>query len=131
VSDGKEKAMTDDDVRNTMQFILEQQAQLTVTVGQLSESVDRLTGKVDQLTGKVDQLTDKVDRLADKVDRTADSTIALLAIAEIHEREIETLKESTAANAEAGRATDERLNALIDVVEQMISERRNGGDRPA
>jgi ABC-type transporter Mla subunit MlaD len=108
--------MTDDDVRNTMQFILEQQAQLTATVGRLSE----------------------------KVDRTADGITALLAIAEIHEREIETLKDSTAdngrdisalkdtiaANSEAGRATDERLNALINVVEQMISERRGGSDRP-
>ena len=102
--------MTDDDVRNTMQFILEQQAQLTVTVGRLSETVDRL---------------------GIKVDRTADGINALLAIAEIHEREIEALKDSAAANSEAGRATDERLNALINVVEQMISERRNGGDRPA
>jgi chromosome segregation ATPase len=120
-----------DDTQRTMQFILEQQAQLTVTVGQLSESVDRLTGKVDQLT-------DKVDLLTVKVDRTADGINALLAIAEIHEREIRVnsediaaLKETVAANAEAGRATDERLNALINVVEQMISERRGGGDRPA
>jgi phage shock protein A len=120
-----------DDTQRTMQFILEQQAQLTVTVGQLSESVDRLTGKVDQLTGKV-------DLLAVKVDRTADGINALLAIAEIHEREIRVnsediaaLKDAVAANAEAGRATDERLNALINVVEQMISERRGGGDRPA
>jgi ABC-type transporter Mla subunit MlaD len=106
-----------DDTQRTMQFILEQQAQLTATVGRLSE----------------------------KVDRTADSINALLAIAEIHEGEIEALKEATAANSkivaanseaiaansEAGRATDERLNALINVVEQMISERRGGGDRPA
>jgi peptidoglycan hydrolase CwlO-like protein len=113
-----------DDTQRTMQFILEQQAQLTATVGRLSE----------------------------KVDRTADGITALLAIAEIHEREIEALKEATAAtsesvaansktvaanseaiaaNSEAGRATDERLNALINVVEQMISERRGGGDRPA
>jgi FtsZ-binding cell division protein ZapB len=120
-----------DDTQRTMQFILEQQAQLTATVGQLSATVDRL---------------------AVKVDRNADGITALLAIAEIHEREIEALKdgtaalqestaalqestaalqESTAANAEAGRATDERLNALINVVEQMISERRGGGDRPA
>jgi hypothetical protein len=107
-----------------MQFILEQQAQLTVTVGRLSETVDRL---------------------GIKVDRNADGINALLAIAEIHEREIEALKDSAgdngrdiaalketiAANSEAGRATDERLNALINVVEQMISERRGGGDRPA
>jgi ABC-type transporter Mla subunit MlaD len=113
-----------DETQRTMQFILEQQAQLTATVGQLSGNIDRL---IDQ----VDRLADQMDRLAVKVDRNADGITALLAIAEIHEREIESLKESTAANSEAGRATDERLNALINVVEQMIGERRGGGDRPA
>lgn len=123
--------MTDEDVRSTIEFILKQQAQLTATVGQLSETVGRLSENVDRLSGNVDRLTVKVDR-------TADGITALLAIAEIHEREIEALKDSAsahaeaiAANAEAGRATDERLNALINVVEQMISERRGegGGDR--
>jgi ABC-type transporter Mla subunit MlaD len=106
-----------DDTQRTMQFIPEQQSQLTMTMGHLSE---------------------KVDRPGDKVDRTADSIIALLAIAEIHEREIEVLKKTVAANSktvaansEAGRATDGRLNALLNVVEQMISERRGGGHRPA
>ena len=81
-----------------MQFVLNQQAQLTSTVGQLAE---------------------KVDRLAEKVDRTADSVNALLVIAEIHEREIEALKDSS-------KDTDERLNALINTVERFISEGRNG-----
>jgi hypothetical protein len=44
---------------------------------------------------------------------------SLLAIAEIHESEIGELRE-------AGKATDERLNALINVVERQISEGRNG-----
>ncbi|HEU4598071.1 MAG TPA: hypothetical protein VFS10_23285 [Pyrinomonadaceae bacterium] len=52
--------MTNEQMERTMQFILEQQAQLTATVGRLSE----------------------------KVDRTADSVNALLAIAEIHEQEM-------------------------------------------
>jgi methyl-accepting chemotaxis protein len=95
-----------------MQFILEQQAQLTATVGRLSE----------------------------KVDRTADGISSLLAIAEIHDREIGELRKSVNAmsdsvNAmrdsvtavdERGRETDERLNALINTVERYISERRNG-----
>ncbi|HEX8422597.1 MAG TPA: hypothetical protein VF634_04260 [Pyrinomonadaceae bacterium] len=118
--------MADDKMERTMQFILEQQAQNTVSMG---------------------QLTDKVDKLSDKVDRTADSINALLAIAEIHEQEIAELRESvnamgesvnavtTSVNAvsasvsavdERGRETDERLNALIDTVERYISERRNG-----
>lgn len=71
-------------MEKAMAFILEQQAQLTATV----------------------------DRMAEKVDRNAESVTALLAIAEIHEREI--------------RETDERLNALITTVERHISEGRNG-----
>lgn len=76
--------MTREEMERTMAFILEQQAQLTATVGRLSE----------------------------KVDRNADSAIALLAIAEIHDREI--------------KGTDERLNALINTVERHVSEGRNG-----
>lgn len=77
--------MTDEERQRQMDFIIVQQAQLTVSMG---------------------QLTEKVDRLSDKVDRTADSVNALLAIAEIHDQEI--------------KATDERLNALVGVVERLI-----------
>ncbi|HLL70032.1 MAG TPA: hypothetical protein VK363_01290 [Pyrinomonadaceae bacterium] len=118
--------MDDEKTARTMQFILEQQAQNTVSMG--------------QLTGKVDKLSDTVDKLSDKVDRTADGINALLAIVEIHEREIGELRDSVNAtrdsvNAvrdsvtavdERGRQTDERLNALINTVERYISERRNG-----
>lgn len=115
--------MTGEEMQRAVQFILEQQAQLTATVGRLSETVDRL---------------------ANKVDRTADSVNALLTIAEIHEHEISDLREAgrltderlsemgrltderISALTEAGRATDERLSALINVVEKYISERRNG-----
>jgi peptidoglycan hydrolase CwlO-like protein len=68
---------------------------------------------------------------------------ALLAIAEIHEREIQEQSGQIAENGrqiaenskqiaamrEAGRETDERLSALINTVERIISERRNGGPR--
>jgi ABC-type transporter Mla subunit MlaD len=97
--------MTDEERQRQMDFIINQQAQLTVTVGQLAEKVDHLAEKVDHLAGSV-------DRIAEKVDRTADSVIALLAIAEIHDQEI--------------KETDERLNALINIVERHISEGRNG-----
>ncbi|HZH31442.1 MAG TPA: hypothetical protein VEY11_11825 [Pyrinomonadaceae bacterium] len=111
--------MPDEETQRTMRFILEQQAQLTATVGRLSETVERISGKVD---------------------RTADGISSLLAIAEIHDREIGELRESVNAMQESvnamrdsvtavderGRETDERLNALINTVERYISERRNG-----
>ncbi|HEX8635688.1 MAG TPA: hypothetical protein VF703_16185 [Pyrinomonadaceae bacterium] len=104
--------MINEEMQRTMQFIVEQQAQLTATVGRLSE----------------------------KVDRTADGINSLLAIAELHEREIgelresvntmresvNTMSESVRAVDERGREADERLNALINTVERYISERRNG-----
>jgi ABC-type transporter Mla subunit MlaD len=83
--------MTDEERQRQIDFIIEQQAYLTATMGQLAE---------------------KVERLGEKVDRTADSVNALLAIAEIHDREI--------------KETDERLNALINTVERHISEGKNG-----
>lgn len=100
-------------------FILEQQAQLTATVGQLSATVDRM---------------------AAKVDRTADGMSALRGIAEIQSGEIKDLADSTKAVRdsvmavderqreadERARQTDERLNALIGVVERILTERRNG-----
>ena len=97
--------MADEETQRTMQFILEQQAQLTATVA----------------------------RLSGKVDRTADGISSLLAIAEIHDREIGELRESVNAMRESvtavderGRDANERLNALINTVERYISERRNG-----
>ena len=104
--------MADDKMERTMQFIIEQQAQNTVAIGQLTE--------------KVDKLTEKVDKLSDKVDRTADSVAALLTIAEIHEREITAVSEAQTRTDEQRAETDKRLNALIKIVERYISERRNG-----
>jgi hypothetical protein len=83
--------MTDDKTKKTMDFILEQQAQITATMGHLTETVDRLSVKVD---------------------RNAETATALLAIAEIHDRQM--------------KETDERLNALINTVERHISEGRDG-----
>ena len=76
--------MTKEEMEKTMGFILEQQARLTVTVGQLSV----------------------------KVDRNAETATAILAVAEIHDRQM--------------KETDARLNALINTVERHIGEGRNG-----
>ena len=76
--------MTEEEMKRTMDFILEQQAQTNATI----------------------------DRLSEKVDRNAEGIAGLLAIAEIHDRQM--------------KETDERLNALINTVERYIGEGRNG-----
>jgi outer membrane murein-binding lipoprotein Lpp len=72
--------MTSEEVERAIKFLLNSQAQLTANVGSLSETVDKLSGTVGKLSGTV-------DKLSETVDRTAGGITALLAIAEIHERE--------------------------------------------
>ena len=97
--------MTNEEVQRTMDFIVEQQAQSNA----------------------------KIDALAEAQTRNIEGIGALLSIAEIHEREINTLghqvsslSRDIATLGESTRATDGRLNALINVVERQISEGRNG-----
>ena len=99
-------------MQKTMGFILEQQAQSSSQVGALVGAQKR----------------------------TDEGIRALLSIAEIHEREINTIGHQVSSLSqetrnvsleisnlsETTRGTDERLNALISVVEPQISEGRNG-----
>jgi peptidoglycan hydrolase CwlO-like protein len=111
--------MTGEEMERAITFVLEQQAQLNTSVDRLRETVSTMAEKVDLMAEKVDLMAGNIGRLAEKVDRNAEGITALLAIAEMHEREI-------TENREAQARTDERLNALIDTVERYISERRNG-----
>ena len=97
--------MTSGEMQRAMDFIVEQQAQSGA----------------------------KIDALAEAQTRNTEGIAALLSIAEIHEREINTLghqvsslSRDIATLGESARATDGRLNALINVVERQISEGRNG-----
>ena len=104
--------MTNEEMQRTMDFIVQQQAQTST----------------------------KIDVLTEAQTRNAEGIQALLALAHIHEREIETLghqigsvsRDIAALSREIGalgettKATDERLNALINVVERQISNGRNG-----
>lgn len=115
--------MTGEEMERAIAFIVEQQAQTTSKLDSLIETVGTLSHTVGTLSGTVGTLSGTVGTLSRKIDRNADSATALLAIAEIHEREITELRQT---QAEAQSRTDERLNVLIDTVERHISEGRNG-----
>jgi ABC-type transporter Mla subunit MlaD len=108
--------MTGEELERAIVFIVGQQAQVTAGMESLTETVRTLTGTVETISGTVESLSRKVDR-------NADSAIALLAIAEIHEREITVLRQT---QAEAPSRTDERLNALINIIERHINEGHSG-----
>ena len=97
--------MAKEEMQRAMDFIVEQQAQSTA----------------------------KIDALAEAQMRNTEAIGAVLSIAEIHEREINTvsrqvssLSRDIATLGESAQATDGRLNALINVVERQINEGRNG-----
>ena len=97
--------MTNEEMQRAMEFIVEIEAKSSAKIDALAEAQKR----GDERWARADE------RWA----RTEESIRALLTIAEMHEREINSIGEQT-------RATDERLNALINVVERQISEGRNG-----
>ena len=95
-------------IETQMAFIVEQQAKYEVR-----------SAKADERWAEADKRWAEADK---RWASTEQSIRALLAIAEIHEREFEGLREAGKELREAGKATDERLNVLINVVERHISE---------
>jgi hypothetical protein len=114
--DWRERA---DRIDKQIAFIIQQQAEAEVR-----------WGKADERWARSDERWAKSD---ERWSQTEQGIRALLSIAEIHEGEIGELQKASEAATkgidalrEAGKATDERLNALINVVERQISERKNG-----
>ncbi len=97
--------MTNEEMQRAMDFIVEQQA---------------------QSTAKIDALADAQKRAEERWTRTEEGIRALLAIAEVHEKEIQANTQQILSLGQTTRATDDRLNALINVVERQISDGRNG-----
>jgi len=97
--------MTDEEMRRTMESILQQQAQFTVDIQQVREVQEQQQQQIGRLAEAILAVTGIVGRLGDAQERT--------------ERRF-------AALAEAQVRTDERLNTFIGVVERYISEHRNG-----
>jgi len=101
--------MTNEEMQRAMDFIVETEAKSSAKIDALAEAQKQGQKAADQRWARADE------RWA----RTEESIRALLTIAEMHEREISSIGDQTLA-------TDERLNALINVVERQISEGRNG-----
>ncbi|HKP73695.1 MAG TPA: hypothetical protein VJT82_12195 [Pyrinomonadaceae bacterium] len=117
-----------EETQRNIDFIIQQQAQFAADMQQLRAAQAEADEKWERRWG-----------------RTEEGIRSLLAIAEIHEGEIKALAEAQALTAEAQAAqaeaqaqaqartdkqmaeTDGRLNTLINVVERIISEKRNGG----
>src|SRR6266536_3132995 len=108
-----------EEMQRAMNFIVEQAAKTAAKIDALTETQKRAEERWSRTE-------ERWSRTEERWSRTEESIRALLTIAEIHEREINTLGQGILSLSETTRATDERLNTLINVVERQISEGRNG-----
>lgn len=94
------------DIERTLEFILEHHARFAVELDQLKDRHKELSASVERLNGAVE---------------------GLQAVAQAQQGQISRILGITEVLAESQRHTDERLNALIKVVDDLV--RRNGGPR--
>ena len=97
--------MTNEEMQRAMDFMVQQQA---------------------QTSAKLDALTETQKRAEERWLRTEEGIRALLAIAEVHEKEIQANTQQILSLGQTTRATDDRLNALINVVERQMTNGRDG-----
>ena len=115
--------MTDEERQRQMDFIVEQQAQFAVNMDLLREAqvrtdatVAQLGTRVDQLTERVDQLTEQVVQVTEQVGRVS-GQVGQMATQQTH------INEVVAVIADAQQHTDERLSALIDIVQGGLGKK--------
>ena len=111
--------MDDEELRKTIEFIIEQQAQFAADIQQLREAQAAQAAHQEKTDERLTHAESVVIRLSDIVKRAVDATERLT---ELQARADPTLSGLT-----------DRLNALIDAVELIISRERaerEGGERP-
>src|SRR5262245_12023542 len=89
--------------------------------------------KIDAVGDKLNGLAETQKRAEERWARTEKGIRALLAITEMHEKEIQANSQQILAQSkqiaslgETTKSTDDRLNALINVIERQIANGRNG-----
>jgi copper oxidase (laccase) domain-containing protein len=107
--------MTPEEIERTMQFILQQQAKFSVDNDKINETIDR----INETLAKHSEALVGLIGLHGKVIQTLDR------VAELQQGHATKIAEL----AEAGKRTDERLDALITTVEKYIAGRNGRGIR--
>jgi hypothetical protein len=86
----------------------------------------RMKNVLDAVVERQVKTDEQLSRLVEQTVRNTEGIAGLLALREVHEQEITALQRETAARfndvAKRFRDTDDRINALINVVERYISK---------
>src|SRR5215218_3380628 len=116
--------------QRTIDFMVQQQAQSQAKSEADMQRLRELYEQNERRWARADERWVSAD---ERWERTREQILALLAVAEMHEREIFELRQVQAEAQERADAkmaeTGERVDALVNTVERLISERRNGGGR--
>jgi hypothetical protein len=112
--------MTNEEMQKTIEFILEQQAQFVTRVQKDEERLTRLEDAFTTLVN-IARITD--ERLDVVESGLSSLTEKMAALAEAQARTESRIIELAEAQAHG----DQRLNALIDIVERYINRGGNGG----
>src|SRR5256885_917077 len=108
--------MTNEEMQKAMDFFVEQEARSSAKIDAMAKARQEADAQADVRWARADE----------RWGRTEESIQALVSIAEMHERKIQANTQQILSLGETTRATDERLNALVNIVERQIIEGRNG-----
>jgi len=111
--------MTGEEMEKAIAFILEQQAQFAVNQQRHEEAMREIEASQAQTAQQVTHLSTAMVEIAEAQTRTADAQTRT-ADAQTH------LAEAQARTETALAETNERMNALINTVERIVTEGRNG-----
>lgn len=116
--------MTHEEMESAIEFILKQQAQFSADIQRINDTLDRHNEAFGKHTEAIVALTGWHSKLVE-------AQIRLTEAQQGHDARIATIETKIAELAEAGKRTDERLDALITTVERYISSRdgERGGKR--
>jgi 3-methyladenine DNA glycosylase/8-oxoguanine DNA glycosylase len=111
-------------MEKAIEFILKQQSQFSVDIQRINETLDRHNEVFRNQTDALVVLTGWHGKLVE-------AQIKLTEVQQGHDARIATIETKIAEIVDAGKRTDERLDALITTVERYISSRdgERGGKR--
>jgi methyl-accepting chemotaxis protein len=114
-------------MERAIDFLLKSQANLEQRIEQVNSN---LGARIEELAAHVEDLAAHVEDLAARVEDVTGRVVEvgglLGELAQTQNQFIETVTRTFEAQAEFNRRTDERINALVGVVERLVSDRQNG-----
>lgn len=110
--------MAPEEIERSIRFVVDQQAQFAANSQKHDEQIGALTSRLDQLAGEVGQVNGLIGRVAE----------ALRIYGERANGRMDRIEKTLEDVATGQKRTEEHLNILTNVVDQIVRDRRR--DQP-